>query len=124
MGTRNRPQNSLRKLNKDSNSTRLHILDELDSVYDNNMDKVTYFVQNDPITNDEVKSLSTDPMVVYEQSLSYQNDALDNLETGEIPVLVDNLPVIIHSDIGPRLHHHTEDKSGDLEKQEEMMFNL
>ena len=122
--TRNRPQNSLRKLNKDSNSTRLHILDELDSVYDNNMDKVTYFVQNDPITNDEVKSLSTDPMVVYEQSLSYQNDALDNLETGEIPVLVDNLPVIIHSDIGSRhLDHDTEDKTDDLEKQE-MMFNL
>jgi len=115
----------MRKLNKDSDSTRLHILDDLDSVYDNNMDKVTYFVQNDPMTSDEVKSLSTDPMVVYEQSLNYQNESLDNLETGEIPVLVDNLPVIIHSDIGSRhLDHDTEDKNDHLEKQEEIMFNL
>ena len=123
--TRNRPQNILRKVNKDSDTARLHILDDLDSVYDTNMDKVTYFVQNDPMTGDDVKGLATDPMVVYEQSLNYQTDSLDNLETGEIPVLVDNLPVIIHSDIGTgHLHHDAEDKSDDLEKQEEIMFNL
>ena len=115
----------MRKVNKDSDTARLHILDDLDSVYDTNMDKVTYFVQNDPMTGDDVKGLTTDPMVVYEQSLNYQTDSLDNLETGEIPVLVDNLPVIIHSDIGTgHLHHDTEDKSDDLEKQEEIMFNL
>ena len=113
--TRNRPQN-MRKVNKDSDTARLHILDDLDSVYDTNMDKVTYFVQNDPMTGDDVKGLTTDPMVVYEQSLNYQTDSLDNLETGEIPVLVDNLPVIIQADM--------DQSREEMVKHQEIMFSL
>ena len=67
----------------------------------------------------------SDPLVVYEQSLNYENDSLDNLETGEMPVLVDNLPVIIETDIGARhLENDSEDKHDDLDKHEEIMFSL
>ena len=56
---------------------------------------------------------------------SYENDSLDSLETGEMPVLVDNLPVIIETDIGTRhLENDSEDKHDDLEKHEEIMFSL
>ena len=109
--TRSRPSQSLKKQRKISDTPQLHILDEL---YDN-----TIFVQNEA-----EKNLAAD----YEQTLNYPGDSLDNLETSDIPVLVDNLPVIIHSDITNRtLDAETDDevdKHADLEKHDEIMFNL
>ena len=120
--SRNRSQ-SLKKLRKVTGPPELHILDDLDTVYDSSMDKVTYFVQSESVPSEDVKNLGGD----YDQTLNYPDDALDNLETADIPVLVDNLPVIIHTDIANRhLDHESDDgqKHDDLEKHEEIMFNL
>lgn len=126
--TRTRCPLGIRKGKKGQESSKLNVLDDLDTEFDNPIDKVTYFIQNDTSEGENVlnvQQLSNDPLVVYEQSLSYQNDSLDNLETGEMPVLVDNLPVIIETEIGTRhLEHDNEDKNDDLEKHEEIMFSL
>ena len=122
--TRNRPAHSMRKMRKATDPPQLHILDELDNVYDSAMDKVTYFVQNESVPSEDVKDLGGD----YEQSLNYPGDSLvDNLESSDIPVLVDNLPVIIHTDIENRHLDPDDDvveKHDDLDKHEEMMFSL
>jgi len=89
--------------------------------------KFTYLIQNDASVGDsvlKVQQLSNDPLVVYEQSLAYKNDSLDNLGTDQMPVLVDSLPVIIETDIGTRLENDGDDKNDDLGEQEEIMFAL
>jgi len=122
--SRNRPSHARRRQRKVLDPPQLHILDDLDAVYESTMDKVTYFVQNDAVPSEDVKNLGGD----YDQSLNYPNVALDNLETSDIPVLVDNLPVIIHTDIASRhLDPETDDeveKHDDLDKHDEMIFNL
>ena len=61
----------------------------------------------------------------YDQGLNYPGDSLDNLETSDIPVLVDNLPVIIHTDISNRaLDTETDDEVEKHASNDEMMFNL
>ena len=117
--TRNRPNNAMRKMRKATDPPQLHILDELDNVYNSALDKVTYFVQSESVPSEEVKNLGGD----YDQSLNYPHDSLvDNLESSDIPVLVDNLPVIIHTDIENR--HLDPDNDDSVEKHEEMMFSL
>ena len=117
-----------KKAKKMLKPSKLNVLGDLDTEFDNTLDKVTYFIQNDTSQGDNVltvQQLSNDPLVVYEQSLAYENYSLNNLETGEMPVLVDNLPVIIETDIGSRhLEHDNEEKNDELEKHEEIMFNL
>ena len=102
--TRNQRAQALRKQRKLSDPHQLHILDEL---YDN-----TIFVQSE-------KNLGGD----YDQGLNYPGDSLDNLETSDIPVLVDNLPVIIHTDISNRALE-TDDEVEKHAASDEMMFNL
>jgi len=107
-----------------------NVLDELEP--NNTMERVTtYLIQSEegvhglPLQqleqtgDEEVGSVQTS----YEQPMvsSYQGDALDTLETGEIPVLVDNLPVIIQTDIA---RHRLEETGEDLAKEQEMMFSL
>ena len=122
--SRKGPSQARRKQRKVLDPPQLHILDDLDAVYESTMDKVTYFVQNDAVPSEDVKNLGGD----YDQSLNYPGAVLDNLETSDIPVLVDNLPVIIHTDIASRhLDTETDDeveKHDDLDKHDEMIFNL
>jgi len=124
--TRSRCPIGNKRAKKVHEKSKLSVLGDLDTDYDDTIDKVTYLIQNDTSEGESimtVQHLSNDPLVVYEQSLNYQNDALDTLETGEIPVLVDNLPVIIETDIGSR-HLENEEKNDDLEKHDEIMFSL
>ena len=118
--TRNRPNHGMRKMRKVTDPPQLHILDELENVYNSALDKVTYFVQGESVPSEEVKNLGGD----YDQSLNYPHDSLvDNLESSDIPVLVDNLPVIIHTDIENR-HLDPDNDVDSVEKHEEMMFSL
>ena len=125
--TRTRCPLGSKKLKKSHEVSKLNVLGDIDTEFDNTIDKVTYLIQNDTHENGNVLTVQqlSDPLVVYEQSLNYENDSLDNLETGEMPVLVDNLPVIIETDIGARhLENDSEDKHDDLDKHEEIMFSL
>lgn len=118
--TRNRGSFPVIRTRKLQDSSRF--LGDLDTGFDNDLgEKVTYYIHNDSIDSNPVKTLAAvaDP---YDQSLGYQADALNSLDTGDIPVLVDSLPVIIHTDIGSSSRHL--DGKSDLEKEEEMMFNL
>ena len=119
--TRSRSSRSLNK-NKSVDQPQMFTLDDLDTVYENSIDKVTYFVANESVPSDEVKNLDAD----YGQALDYPDpsDALDNLETSEIPVLVDNLPVIIHTEIENRHNLESDDVDKSLDKHDEMIFNL
>ena len=124
--SRTRSSTGSKKIRKSKECSKF--LNEIDSEFDNTMDKVTYLIRNESHDNDSVlrvQNLANDPLVIYEQSLAYQNDTLDNLETVEMPVLVDNLPVIIETDISTRhLDNETEDKHEDLSKHEEIIFTL
>ena len=119
--TRNKHLPTLPKLHKTSDPPQLLTLDDLDSVYDNGMDKVTYFVQNESVSSDDVKHLDAE----YSETLDYHDDTLDNLETSDIPVLVDNLPVIINPGIeSSHLDTDNDEVDKSLEKHDEIMFSL
>ena len=86
------------------------------------MDRVTYLIHTEPVTDNlplqQLADQEEGAGSSYEPQLaSYQEAGLDTLETGEIPVLVDNLPVIIQADM--------EDQSREeMVKHQEIMFSL
>ena len=88
------------------------------------MDRVTYLIHTEPVADNLPLQQLADQEEEgaggsnYEPQLaSYQEAGLDTLETGEIPVLVDNLPVIIQADM--------EDQSREeMVKHQEIMFSL
>jgi len=85
------------------------------------MDRVTYLIHTEPVANElplqQLGGQEEEPGTSYEtQMASYQEPALDTLETGEIPVLVDNLPVIIQADM--------DQSREEMVKHQEIMFSL
>jgi len=86
------------------------------------MDQVTYLIHTEPVADNlplqQLADQEEGAGSSYEPQLaSYQEPGLDTLETGEIPVLVDNLPVIIQADM--------EDQSREeMVKHQEIMFSL
>ena len=85
------------------------------------MDRVTYLIHTEPVANElplqQLGGQEEEPGSSYEPQLaSYQEPALDTLETGEIPVLVDNLPVIIQADM--------DQSREEMVKHQEIMFSL
>ena len=85
------------------------------------LDRVTYLIHTEstadnlPLQQLEAQEEETESS--YEPQLAnYQEPALDTLETGEIPVLVDNLPVIIQTDM--------DQSREEMVKHQEIMFNL
>ena len=88
------------------------------------MDRVTYLIHTEPVTDNlPLQQLADQEEGAggssYEPQLaSYQEaGALDTLETGEIPVLVDNLPVIIQADMENQSRE-------EMVKHQEIMFSL
>merc|ERR1719347_1502528 len=70
--TRTRCPPGRKKLKKIKGESKLNVLGDLDTEFDNTIDKVTYFIQNDTHETGNVltvQQLSNDPLVVYEQSL-------------------------------------------------------
>ena len=84
------------------------------------MDRVTYLIHTEPVADElplqQLAGEEEEAGSSYEPQLSsYQESALDTLETGEIPVLVDNLPVIIQADM---------DQSREEMVKHQIMFGL
>ena len=85
------------------------------------MDQVTYLIHTESVADElplqQLGDQEEEEGSSYEPQLAtYQEPALDTLETGEIPVLVDNLPVIIQAD---DMDHSREE----MVKHQEIMFN-
>ena len=85
------------------------------------MDRVTYLIHTESTADDlplqQLEAQEEETESSYEPQLAnYQEPALDTLETGEIPVLVDNLPVIIQTDM--------DQSREEMVKHQEIMFNL